>query len=107
MGALTKASTTSKPVVLVFMFHSTKFANRQPFAGGLQFFHTHVFAFARLQAFRGGLMGSSHGAVAGDVFFGFFVTISSSFTISFCTNARHFSTCFFPWLMHLSLFWGV
>ena len=59
----------------VSVLHAAIFAQRQPLAGGLQLLGALVRLFARLQAFGSRLMGFGHGAVAGDVFLDFFITM--------------------------------
>lgn len=59
----------------MIVFHATVFANGQAFASGLQLLAAHLFFFASLQAFGGRLVRCGHGAVAGNVFFGFFVAM--------------------------------
>jgi hypothetical protein len=59
----------------VRVLHTAVLADGQAFASGLQFDQADFFAFAGLQTFGGGLMRGGHGAVAGDVFFGFFLRV--------------------------------
>ena len=59
----------------MLIFHPAVFANGQPFASGLQFLAADLFIFARLKAFGGRLVRCGHGAVARDVFFGFFFAV--------------------------------
>ena len=58
------------------VFHAAGFANGQAFTGSLQFFGAYVFFLARFQAFGCCFVGGRHGAVALDVFLGFFVPVS-------------------------------
>lgn len=59
----------------MLVFHPAVFANCQAFASGLQFLAANIFVFARFQAFGGRLMRCGHGAVAGNVFFSFFIAM--------------------------------
>ncbi len=59
----------------MLVFPPAVFANGQAFASGLQLLGTYLFFFARFQALGGRFMRHGHGAVAGDVFFGFFIAM--------------------------------
>ena len=59
----------------VRVFHATHLADGQGFARGLQVFLALLFTFARFEAFGRRLVRGGHGAVAGDVFLGFFVVV--------------------------------
>ena len=60
----------------MLMLHPAIFANRQALARRLQFLAAHVFFFTGFQALCCGLVGGGHGAVAGNVFFGFLVAMT-------------------------------
>ena len=60
----------------MLVLHAAELANRQTFAGGLQFLVADIFTLASLAAFGGSFMGGCHGPVFGDVFPGFLVGFS-------------------------------
>lgn len=55
------------------VLHAAVFAYGKPLAGSLKFFFTDIRLFGRFKAFGSAFMGGSHGSVAADVFFGFFI----------------------------------
>jgi hypothetical protein len=60
---------------LMLVLHAAHFANRQPFASGLQLGFAKVFAFAGLQAFGSAFMGCCHRSVARNILLAFFITV--------------------------------
>jgi hypothetical protein len=70
------------------MAHAAVFAYAQALAGGLQLFEALVFAFASLQALGRAFVRSGHGAVARDVFFGFFIGM-----LGVCGLRKRYKSC--------------
>ena len=61
--------------MLMGVLHTAVFANRQTLARGLQFFHAHVFLFARFQTFGGAFVRGGNCTVALDILLGFLVAV--------------------------------
>ena len=59
----------------VHVFHAAHLADGQGFARGLQFFLALVVVFVRFKALGRLFVRCGHGAVAGDIFLGFFVVV--------------------------------
>jgi hypothetical protein len=59
----------------VDVLHSAALAQRKTLASGLQFLGALLRLFAGFEAFGGRLVGRGHGAVARDVFLGFFAAV--------------------------------